>query len=204
MLRRPLCTQLKLRNLHGANIHGLGQRVEVLFQQGEAHLCVGGVVPAVVEFAGVFFQVKQFALGAVVVADQLVATGRGSSCRRCLGDARGPGRLGLGRGSIRCGRRRGASGFGRSAAATASVPCILPGAGTSASSSKVGAMSISSTSASQTRPSCTRPGQEQIKWYSHQALVKPAPLAHELVVAQQLAVIRRENYEGVLALAAFF
>ena len=47
-------TPLKLRNLLGANVHGLGQRVEVLFQQREAHVCVGGVVPAVVELAWVF------------------------------------------------------------------------------------------------------------------------------------------------------
>ena len=73
MLRWPLRTPLKLRNLLGADIHGLGQRVEILFQQREAHVGVGWVVPAVVEFAWIFLQVEQFALGAVVVADQFVA-----------------------------------------------------------------------------------------------------------------------------------
>ncbi len=69
------CSLLKSRFSRGQGINGPGQAVGKAGHEVEAHGGVVGVVPLVVRFSGVGFEVVEFAFASAVCGDEFVAVG---------------------------------------------------------------------------------------------------------------------------------
>ena len=184
----------------GQGIDGPGHAVGEAGHEVEFYGGVVGVVPLVVRFRGVGFEVVEFATASAVCCDEFVAVGayHGGMCGRIFMALHGVVIFAV---DVVAVLVEGRVAFQEWLEVR---PCMAGWRSRPTHSRMVGARSTSSTSAGDREPSLRRPGPEMRRGTRTAEFVEEGAFEVDAVVAEHFAVVRGEDDIGVVALTGFF